>query len=99
MRAASKSALAITRVATLDEVRAKDGNLSIPICVGPSEKKEAGTASAASGVEDALFSWIQSARAVRSSLAGLLSGASPKANAANRSKLTVVSNETIDRIK
>ncbi len=88
-----------TRVATLEEVRAKDGNLSIPLYVGPSEKNEVSTASEVSDVEDALSAWIESAQHVRSSLAGLLFKGSTTAGAANRSKLTVVSNETINRIK
>jgi type I restriction enzyme M protein len=62
-----------THVATLEEIRAKDGNLSIPLYVAPATEKcgEQPTRNGNS-LPTALSSWLQSSNAVRESLATLL---------------------------
>ena len=67
-----------TRVATLEEIRAKDGNLSIPLYVAP---QALGTHPeradyAANGLPDALSAWLASSQQVRAALNGLLAGGS-----------------------
>ena len=65
-----------TRVASLKEIRAKDGNLSIPLYVAP---QSLGTGEeradyAANGLPDALSAWLESSQQVRAALNGLLAG-------------------------
>jgi type I restriction enzyme M protein len=69
-----------TRVATLEEIRAKDGNLSIPLYVASgSGQAETQARSVGSSLEDSLSAWLKSSCAVRESLIGLLtSGPSPR---------------------
>ena len=63
-----------TRVATLEEVRAKDGNLSIPLYVAPQTlgTREERADYAANGLPDALSAWLESSQQVRAALNGLL---------------------------
>lgn len=64
-----------TRVATLEEIRAKDGNLSIPLYVAPAAANgETGVNSAEAGKPDltvAINGWLNGSAAVRRSLTGL----------------------------
>lgn len=61
------------RVASLADVRAKDGNLSIPLYVASAPKAEQERADyKVSGLEKALADWLDSSRKVRESLRGLL---------------------------
>ena len=66
----------LARVATLEEIRAKDGNLSIPLYVTPaavnsaSDKQDGGKNEAA--LDDTLSSWLHSANTVRAALAELV---------------------------
>ena len=65
------------RVATVADIRAKDGNLSIPLYVAPTQAAEQTRAGYAvggeGGLENALADWLESAQKVRQSLATLLS--------------------------
>lgn len=63
-----------TRVVPIEEIRAKDGNLSIPLYVGsePSVVREDAAEYRTNGLPDALSAWLQSAAAVRNSLQYLL---------------------------
>lgn len=71
----------LARVATLEEIRAKDGNLSIPLYVAPvaansaSDKQDGGKNEAA--LDAALSSWLHSAITVRAALAELVKPESP----------------------
>jgi type I restriction enzyme M protein len=58
-------------VATLEEIRSKDANLSLPLYVSPAGPTDGGR----DGVDlgKALEAWLQSSAAVRSSLADILS--------------------------
>ena len=69
-----------THAATLEEIRAKDGNLSIPLYVASGNAQaETNAASVGSNLEDSLSAWLESSYAVRESLSGLLtSGPSPR---------------------
>ena len=62
-----------TRVATLEEIRAKGGNLSIPLYISTvaSETKANGEP-AQSSLPDALNGWLQSSGQVRAALGALL---------------------------
>lgn len=67
-----------TRVATLEELRAKDGNLSIPLFVAPATAN-GGTAAnpAEAGQPDlpaAINAWLQSSQAVKVALGQVLGG-------------------------
>ncbi len=77
-----------TRVATLEELRAKDGNLSIPLYVAPvaTDLKNTSTESATPDLGGALSVWLHSSAQVRLSLANLTSGpdASPKGRSFTR---------------
>jgi type I restriction enzyme M protein len=69
------------RVATLEEIRAKDGNLSIPLYVAPqaTEAREE-RAGYAAGLPGAISAWLESSQQVRKALDGLLAeGGSKKA--------------------
>jgi len=63
--------------ASLEEIRAKDGNLSIPLYVAPApvtEQTRPGyVVGGEGGLDRALADWLESARQVRQSLATLLS--------------------------
>ena len=63
-----------TRVASLEEIRAKDGNLSIPLYVTPQTlgTREERADYAANGLPDALSAWLASSQQVRAALNGLL---------------------------
>jgi type I restriction enzyme M protein len=65
-----------TRVATLEEIRAKDGNLSIPRYVAPQSfgTREERADYAANGLPDAVSAWLESSQQVRAALNGLLAG-------------------------
>jgi len=69
-----------TRVAPLDEIRAKEGNLSIPLYVS-GQAHEAQQERAGYGAEalpEALSAWLESSKQVRRSLEALLAGAEGK---------------------
>ena len=60
-------------VASLSDIRAKDGNLSIPLYVSPAPKVEEERAGyAINGLERALSDWLQSSRETRQALHRLL---------------------------
>jgi len=63
-----------TRVVPIEELRAKDGNLSIPLYVGgeTQAQTDAATKSATTALPDALKAWLESSRKVRESLQLLL---------------------------
>jgi type I restriction enzyme M protein len=64
-----------TRVATLEEIRAKDGNLSIPLYVAPAANGASDANSAAAsqpGLSAALNGWLESAAKTRKSLQSLI---------------------------
>jgi type I restriction enzyme M protein len=65
-----------TRVAALEEIRAKDGNLSIPLYVSPqtsgAQQERAGYA--ANALPEALSAWLASSQQVRAALNDLLAG-------------------------
>jgi type I restriction enzyme M protein len=69
-----------TCVATLEEIRAKDGNLSIPLYVASGNgQAETKVRFVGSSLEDSLSAWLKSSCAVRESLSGLLTnGPSPR---------------------
>ena len=70
-----------TRVATIEELRAKDGNLSIPLYVAPTANIGASanpTAATETSLTGSLNDWMESSRKVRESLHRLLSNTSPK---------------------
>jgi hypothetical protein len=63
-----------TRVAMLEEIRAKDGNLSIPLYVAPAANVASNansTAASQPGLSAALDGWLESSFAVRQSLVKL----------------------------
>lgn len=64
-----------TCVVPIDEIRAKEGNLSIPLYVGgeTTAQTKAGTESATSVLPTALSAWLESSVAVRKSIKALLS--------------------------
>ena len=60
------------RVVTLDEIRAKEGNLSIPLYVAPKpEEAIALSDQPQSNLQDALVGWLESSNSVRKSLKSL----------------------------
>jgi type I restriction enzyme M protein len=63
-----------TRVVSIEEIRAKDGNLSIPLYVGgeTQAQTDAAAETATTALPEALSVWLESSIAVRSSLASLL---------------------------
>jgi len=63
-----------TRVVPIEEIRTKEGNLSIPLYVGgeTQAQTDAAAESATSALPDALAGWLQSSHKVRSSLSALL---------------------------
>jgi type I restriction enzyme M protein len=76
-----------TRVATLEEIRAKDGNLSIPLYIGQAlmtVREEAATYGAEDPLISALSGWIESAAQVRQSLNALLAGTAPIGTRSNK---------------
>ena len=64
-----------TRVVPIEEIRAKEGNLSIPLYVGgeTQAQTDAATETATTALPDALSAWLQSSASVRQSLQTLLS--------------------------
>jgi len=62
-----------TRVVPINEIRAKEGNLSIPLYVGgeTQAQTDAAAESATSALPDALAGWLESSSIVRSSLSAL----------------------------
>jgi len=70
-----KSEPGFTRVVTIDEIRAKEGNLSIPLYVGgeTQAQTDAAAENAATALPDALADWLQSAASVRKHLNSLIS--------------------------
>jgi type I restriction enzyme M protein len=76
----------LARVATLEEIRAKDGNLSIPLYVAPAANGSTVEVKGDSGLAGSCGQWLQSVATVTESLARLL----PKAGLPERnSKLHV----------
>ena len=62
-----------TRVVPLEEIRARDSNLSIPLYVASAATAgQGGSVSSTNGLPDALSAWLASAAAIRQSLAELL---------------------------
>ena len=65
-----------TRVATLEEIRAKDGNLSIPLYVAPSTANGGADANLASagkpGITAALTGWLESSKNAKKSLKSII---------------------------
>lgn len=63
-------------VATLEEIRAKDGNLSIPVYVasaaGSGMVREEGASYGTAALPDALSAWLASSTQVRQSMAAIL---------------------------
>ena len=62
----------LTRVATLEEIRAKDGNLSIPLYVASTAPTENGEKSESTNLVDVLESWLESSARVQVTLADLI---------------------------
>jgi type I restriction enzyme M protein len=64
------------RVARLEEIRARDGNLSIPLYVGPNGRAggEEGATAGTDNLTAALAAWLDSSARAREALNGLLSG-------------------------
>ncbi len=62
-----------TRVVPMEEIRAKEGNLSIPLFFGgeTQAQTDSATKSAITALPDALTEWLQSSQQVRKSLAAL----------------------------
>ena len=60
-------------VATLADIRGKDGNLSIPLYVASTPKAEEERAGYGGGLEKALEEWLESSKKVRTSMKELLS--------------------------
>ena len=63
-----------TRVVPIEEIRAKEGNLSIPLYVGgeTQAQTDAATETATSALPNALAGWLESSTAVWQSLQSLL---------------------------
>jgi type I restriction enzyme M protein len=61
-----------TRVVGLEEIRAKDGNLSIPLYVAPSATAKTGESSNGTSLAAALASWLTSWKSVADSLRSIL---------------------------
>lgn len=73
---AFKDEPAFARVATLEDIRAKDGNLSIPLYVtaAATRVEQERAIYGGNGLDSALSDWLESSRKVRESLKGLLGG-------------------------
>ena len=58
----------------IEEIRAKEGNLSIPLYVGgeTQAQADAATVTATTALPDALAAWLKSSKSVRASLETLL---------------------------
>ena len=71
-----------TRAVPVEEIRAKEGNLSIPLYVGgeTQAQTDAAAASATTALLDALAAWLKSSAAVRKSLNTLLSPSKPNSS-------------------
>ncbi len=68
-----KDDLGFARVATLEQVRVKDANLSIPLYVTSAVNVNGGPArKQASSLPTALFAWLESTRAIRAAFSGLV---------------------------
>jgi type I restriction enzyme M protein len=81
-----KDEAGLARVATLEEIRAKDGNLSIPLYVARAGNGTTVKVEAESDLAASFDRWLQSASAVVESLSNLLPKASfPKRNGKLRS--------------
>ena len=63
-----------TRVVPIEEIRVKEGNLSIPLYVGgeTQAQTDAATEMAGAALPDALAAWLESSACVRQSLQTLL---------------------------
>ncbi|MCC5849704.1 MAG: SAM-dependent DNA methyltransferase [Verrucomicrobia bacterium] len=63
-----------TRVVPIEELRAKDGNLSIPLYVGgeTQAQTDAAAETAATALPDSLNAWLESSRNVRNALQSLI---------------------------
>ena len=63
-----------TRVVPIEEIRAKEANLSIPLYVGgeTQAQADAATVTATTALPDALAAWLKSSKSVRASLETLL---------------------------
>lgn len=63
-----------TRVVPIEEIRTKEGNLSIPLYVGGEiqAQMDSGTETSTTALSDALTRWLESSRKVRDSLQTLL---------------------------
>ena len=63
-----------TRVVPIEEIRAKEGNLSIPLYVGgeTQAQADAATVTVTTALPDALAAWLKSSKSVRASLETLL---------------------------
>lgn len=59
------------RVATLDEIRSRDANLSIPLYVGPPQSSRNGGETDRPDLAKALEDWLESSRRVRAALSEL----------------------------
>lgn len=70
----------LARVASLEEIHAKDGNLSIPLYVAPAptieQERASHQAGQAGGLDVALANWLENSRRVRVVLNDLLTGTS-----------------------
>ena len=64
-----------TRVVPIEEIRTKEGSLSIPLDVGgeTQAQTDAAVGTATTALADALADWLQSSSSVRRSLDALLS--------------------------
>jgi type I restriction enzyme M protein len=68
-----------TRVVPIEEIRAKEGNLSIPLYVGGETQAQTDAAeeSATTALPDAMAGWLKSSSLVRASLSNLLTSKMP----------------------
>ncbi len=72
---AFQDAPGFARVATIDEIRQKDGNLSIPLFVTPAQAEAITVSSAhAPNLADSLTAWMASSRAVYEALSKIVPG-------------------------
>lgn len=71
---AFKNEPGFTRVATLEDLRAKDGNLSIPLYVAPQamEVRQDQPGYTVGGLPEAITAWLDSSQQVRAALNDLL---------------------------
>ena len=68
-----ESGFGFSRLVPIEEIRAKEGNLSIPLFVGgeTQAQTDAATESATTALPKALTKWFQSSQVARKSLAAL----------------------------